>query len=207
MPRRVMNAEARANLQLWLMDAIEDRKLPRSKDKILLALAKTELPHSWPAVAAILKSLDFEIAKAMRKASKEVPKSYGNSNRAISWILMDLIDGLMEVQLAQLEMLTQGFADNDVEEFGKVIGQTHGTMRMHQEILLDICSGRRVEMQKNGVPHRASETLNDLVTEDVIEAQQRKRAAAILLQAHESSDDKVYDSLKSYLAVATEVEK
>ena len=182
MPKRVMNAEARANLQLWLMDAIEDRKLPRNKDKILLALAKTELPHSWPAVAAILKSLDFEIAKAKRKISKEIPKSYGNSNRAISWILMDLIDQIMEVNRAQMEMqLPLMLPTAEVEEFAELIGQTHGIMRMHQEILLDICSGRRVEMQKNGVPHRASETLNDLETEDVIGAQ-RKRAAAIHLQ-------------------------
>lgn len=97
-----MNQSDAAKLQIFLMNEIQEKRLPNTKPEILRLLEKSGIRHTWQRVTTILELLDFTVV-VVRRPSRQgdgLPRTYAHTSknaRALAWVTSELIADMREL--------------------------------------------------------------------------------------------------------------
>ncbi len=140
-----LTSRDRANLQVFLTNLHQEKKLPLTKTDIWTVVAAKGFDCSWNAIGSILDALGIDYS-AKRANKDEKPKSYGRSNRAVAWAVERLASNQAVANMVlvnHLARVTEGeTAKDEIHEMFRSIQRANEAMI---EVLKDVQSGRKIE--------------------------------------------------------------
>ncbi len=135
----------RAQLQVFLTELHEEKKLPLTKTDIWTVVAAKGFDCSWGAIGSILEALGIDYTRRAKK-SDEKPKSYGKSNRAVAWAVERLASNQAVANLVLVNHLARVTEDEaakgEIQEMFRSLQLANEAMI---EVLKDVQSGRKIE--------------------------------------------------------------
>ncbi len=133
----------RAQLQVFLTELHEEKKLPLTKTDIWTVVAAKGFDCSWGAIGSILEALGIDYTKRAKKDVK--PKSY-RANRAVAWAVERLASNQAVANLVLVNHLARVTEDEaakgEIHEMFRSIQRANEAMI---EVLKDVQSGRKIE--------------------------------------------------------------
>tara|TARA_R100000951_G_C2630065_1_gene177342 strand:+ start:177 stop:665 length:489 start_codon:yes stop_codon:yes gene_type:complete len=140
-----LTSRDRANLQVFLTNLHQEKKLPLTKTDIWTVVAAKGFDCSWNAIGSILDALGIDYS-AKRANKDEKPKSYGRSNRAVAWAVERLASNQAVANLVLVNHLARVTQDEVAkEEINEMFRSIQRANEAMIEVLKDVQSGRKIE--------------------------------------------------------------
>ncbi len=140
-----LTSRDRANLQVFLTNLHQEKKLPLTKTDIWTVVAAKGFDCSWNAIGSILDALGIDYS-AKRANKDEKPKSYGRSNRAVAWAVERLASNQAVANLVLVNHLARVTQDEVAkEEINEMFRSIQRANEAMIEVPKDVQSGRKIE--------------------------------------------------------------